>query len=188
MGTLLLAHNLNKQKDTSQMNLEKAIKTAIDYEKKVASTYQEAEARAEDAVGKRIFKVLADEEQGHVDYLESRLTEWQRTGHVTLESLGTAIPTRERIQQAVASLGQTLEKKSPSQAEIDLLQRALEVELETSSFYRKVVSELDEEGRQLFARFLEIEQGHVTIVQAEIDSVKGLGFWFDMQEFQLEAE
>ena len=34
---------------------------------------------------------------------------------------------------------------------------------------------------------LEIEEGHVAIVQAELDSLQGMGFWFDMQEFNLEG-
>ena len=41
--------------------------------------------------------------------------------------------------------------------------------------------------KKLFARFLEIEAGHQAIVEAEISSVKGLGVWFDMDEFRLEA-
>jgi len=36
-------------------------------------------------------------------------------------------------------------------------------------------------------RFVEIEEGHRAIVQAEIDCVSGLGFWFDTAEFKLEA-
>ena len=170
------------------MNLEQAIKTAIEYEKKVWQTYQEAQVKASDPVGQRIFKVLADEEQGHVEYLESRLIEWEKTGQITVESLETAIPQCDAIKEAAAKLGERLEKKSLSQAEVDLLQRALEVEDETSAFYKRMVAELDDEGRALFTRFVEIEEGHVTIVQAEMDAVKGLGFWFDMQEFQLEAE
>ena len=38
-----------------------------------------------------------------------------------------------------------------------------------------------------FGRFLEIEQGHQAIVRAEIDALTGMGFWFDFQEFDLEA-
>ena len=183
-----MENQLNIEEKERDMNLEEAIKTAIEYEKKVFGTYQEAQARAEDPVGQRIFKVLADEEQGHVDYLESRLTEWEKTGHITVEDLETAIPRCDLIKEAAARLTARLEKKSLSQAEVDLLQRALEVEQETSAFYKRMVDELDDEGRALFTRFVEIEEGHVSIVQAEMDSVKGLGFWFDMQEFQLEAE
>jgi hypothetical protein len=32
-----------------------------------------------------------------------------------------------------------------------------------------------------------IEDGHVAIVQAELDSVTQMGFWFDYREFDLEA-
>ena len=50
-----------------------------------------------------------------------------------------------------------------------------------------MVRELPVEGQNLFSRFLEIEEGHGAIVQAEIDNVKRLGFWFDLKEFDLEA-
>jgi hypothetical protein len=50
-----------------------------------------------------------------------------------------------------------------------------------------MVGELPAEGQSLFARFLEIEEGHMAVVQAEIDNVNQLGFWFDLKEFDLEA-
>jgi hypothetical protein len=51
-----------------------------------------------------------------------------------------------------------------------------------------MVLELSDEGQQMFAEFVKIEQGHLDLVQAEIDAVSGVGFWFDMPEFNLEAE
>jgi hypothetical protein len=48
------------------------------------------------------------------------------------------------------------------------------------------VRTLDSEGQQLFERFVEIEEGHKAIVQAEIDCLSGSGFWFDTPEFSLE--
>lgn len=39
----------------------------------------------------------------------------------------------------------------------------------------------------MFRHFLEIEDGHTAIVQAEIDALEGNGFWFDFAEFDLEA-
>ena len=50
---------------------------------------------------------------------------------------------------------------------------------------RKTAAELDGQGKELFARFVEIEEGHGTIVQAEMDAVNAYGFWFDMPEFRL---
>jgi rubrerythrin len=131
--------------------------------------------------------VLASEEENHISYLESRLAEWQQTGHVQPAHLQTVIPSEDRIKKGTGQIVARMPDLENRTNELQLLQRALGVEQETSSFYRRMVAELSEEGQQLFARFLEIEDGHMAIVQAEIDSVTGLGFWFDMQEFRLEA-
>jgi rubrerythrin len=68
-----------------------------------------------------------------------------------------------------------------------LLKRALDVEVETSAFYVRMVDELPADGRPLFERFVDIEQGHQAIVQAEMNAVAGNGYWFDMAEISMEA-
>jgi rubrerythrin len=67
-----------------------------------------------------------------------------------------------------------------------MLQNAFKVEVETSQFYQQMVKELDIEGQRFFSRFLEIEEGHVALVQSEIDCLSNTGFWFDMREFSVE--
>jgi hypothetical protein len=114
-----------------------------------------------------------------VKYLESKLEEWKSSGHVTAGSLETLIPSADRIEAGVKSLKDRVATKSP-ESEIHLLHRALQVELETGAFYKSMVNELPAEAKPLFRRFVEIEEGHEKIVQAEIDSVSGLG-WFDIQ-------
>ena len=52
------------------MTLEKAIKTALEYENKVRDTYVEFAVKVTDPEGKRVFEVLGREEQEHIDYLE----------------------------------------------------------------------------------------------------------------------
>lgn len=167
------------------MKLEEAIKTAIEYENRVHAVYAEAEKTATDPVGKRIFGVLAREELGHVAYLNACLDSWKKTGRVAPEPLKTAVPPQPRIEQGLAQMkGQVTKKREQPSHEVDLLQRAVEAEQTTSSFYKKVVGELDPEGQRLFARFVEIEEGHLAIVRAELDSVTGVGFWFDVPEWQ----
>ena len=170
------------------MKLDEAIRAAIEYEGGVHRTYLEAMERATDEVGKRIFKVLCDEEMGHLKYLRERLDEWKKTGHITVKKLETSIPTREAIDLGVQELR---EKVAPNpgakrETELDLLSKALEVEAETSNFYKKMASELDGEGKALFERFVEIEEGHQAIVQAEMDCLSGMGVWFDTREVNLE--
>jgi rubrerythrin len=72
-------------------------------------------------------------------------------------------------------------------AELELLKKALDLEIEATAFFRRMVAELDEEAQKLFARFVEIEAGHEAIVQAEIDALNGLGFWFDFTEFRFDG-
>ncbi len=167
------------------MDIAEAIKTAIQYEKRVVQVYEDAVRQSADETGRKIFGVLAKEEVGHVDYLVSRLEEWKKTGHVTPAALGTVVPSRERIEQGIKTLEGRVAVKAP-EAEMRLLKRALDVEIETSAFYQRMVKELPEEGRKLFERFVEIEQGHQAIVQAEMNAVAGNGYWFDMPEISME--
>ena len=168
--------------------MEMAIKDAIEYETKVKSVYKDAEKEAEDPVGKRVLGVLADEEQRHLDYLENKLEEWRKTGTVTVERLDTVVPSKETIDRGIEKLRDKMHGKSQrSDAELRMLERALQVEIETSEFYKRMASELPGDGQKMFARFVEIEEGHRAIVQAEIDSITGSGFWFDFREFDLET-
>jgi rubrerythrin len=172
------------------VNLEQAIKTALEFEGRVHRTYLEASRVATHAVAKRVFSTLCDEEKSHLAYLHDRLTEWRQSGKITIAELGTAIPSREAIAAGVARLKEKVSGAPPArhEVEVEALKQALAAEVETADFYKEMERTLEAEGRQLFERFVEIEEGHRAIVQAELDSVTGLGFWFDTPEFRLEAE
>ena len=170
------------------MTIEEAIKTGIQFEKKIHETYLDAARRAQDETARKVFATLAQEELGHVAYLESRLDEWQRTAQLSSEKLETILPSAERIKAGLARMrSQVAQRTGNHDSELAALRQALAAEDETSSFYRKMVLELPADGQDLFARFLEIEDGHALLVQAEIDNVNKLGFWFDVTEFNLEA-
>ena len=170
------------------MTIEEAIKTAIAYEKKVHMSYVDAARRAKDETAQKVFRTLAQEEMGHITYLESRLGEWQRAGQLSPEKLTTVLPSAERLQEGLARLrSRVVQAKGSHPSELESLRQALAAEEETSNYYRQMVRELPAEGQELFSRFLEIEEGHAAIVQAEIDSVNRMGFWFDLEEFDLES-
>lgn len=163
------------------MTLDEAIKTALDYENKVRDAYKAAASSASDDVGKRVFNVLGLEEQGHIDYLKSKLEELKETGKVTTEILDTVVPPKHVIDEGVSKLDTHLSKPDHG-SEMELLSKALQLEIATSNFYKKMVEEMGEEGA-VFARFLEIEIGHQTIVQAEMDFCNKSGYLFDFQDF-----
>jgi rubrerythrin len=170
------------------MNLEQAITTALEYEGRVHRTYSEAVENAEHEVAKKVFSTLCDEEMEHIKYLRERLEEWRSTGTITIAKLDTVLVPKGAIEAGAARLRQSLEgsKREVRGTEFESLKKALDVERETSAFYKKMVATLDDDGKRLFERFVEIEEGHVAIVQAEMDLVSGTGFWFDTAEFDLE--
>jgi len=167
------------------MTLEEAIKTAIAYEIKIEKLYQEAHQQVSDPVGKSVFKALAEDEHSHVAYLQDRLEQWQKTGQISPQKLETTIPEKGVISRGVEKLSSRMAREDRND-EKQMLSKALSVEIETSNFYEQMVAEMQAEGRKMFARFLEIEAGHIAIVQAELDYISHTGYWFDLKEFDME--
>ena len=168
------------------VTVEEAIKTSIEYEVRVRDVYVEAVNGARNDEGRRLFQLMADEEQRHVDYLEVKLDQWGSDGTVTADGLTTAVPSGAEIEEGVDKLREKVGGK-PGTVELQFLGKALNVERETSEFYQRMVEELPSEAKGLFTRFLEIEEGHLALVQAQIDLATGSGYWFDVREFTLEG-
>ena len=167
------------------MTLEVAIKTAIDYETRIRDLYSSASKDASDEYGRRLFKTLSDDEQRHIDYLNHKLHQWQSAGSVTADLLESAVPPRQVLEQEIGKLRSTLSEEDRGLKQ-QMLSKALKLEIETSNFYREMVDELSDEGRQMFARFLEIENGHIDVVQFELDFFSKSGYWMGFKEFDME--
>ncbi|NVL93267.1 MAG: hypothetical protein HWN71_09570, partial [Desulfobacterales bacterium] len=123
------------------MPIEEAIKTAVEFEAQVRDVYRKAEEAATDPVGKRIFRVLAEEEQNHLDYLHRRLDEWRGAGRITAQRLETTIPSEEVIREGISKL-ETHTADKDKGGELEMLTEALKVEVNTSEFYKWMVREL----------------------------------------------
>lgn len=169
------------------MTPEEAIKTAIEYEKKVAELYLEAVSETKDKGAVKFFQLMYDEEKMHVDYLQNKLAQWQEDEDFSDMEIGTVIPSPESVVQGLAKLKKTMsvDRTASYGPEIGMLKRALKAEEDTSAFYRELAGELPEKLSHVFRRFLEIEDGHRAAVEAELDAVEGNQFWFDVQEFTM---
>jgi rubrerythrin len=171
------------------MRLDDAIKVALEYESGIHKMYLDAMNEASDENARRMFEILCREEAEHLDYLQSRLIEWQKDGKIKAAKLSTAIPAREVIEKSLREQAKMVKPKDTKQIpELELLKKALDAEIKASNFFREMVQKLDSEGQELFKRFVEIEEGHEAIVEAQINAVGNWGFWFDIPEFRLEME
>jgi rubrerythrin len=170
------------------VKLQEAITIALDFEKKVRDHYLRGAKDIPDPRGRKVFATLGKEEQGHVDYLGHCLAEWKRTGKVPDAPLRSILPKGSKWIAAELKKLDGKGKRVPTKTEVEALRVALQHEREADAFYHKLVASLGAEDRTLFSKFLEIEDGHLAIVQAQLDSVQGIGFWFDVAEFKLEAQ
>ena len=168
------------------MNIEDAITAAIEFENKILAVYTQAAEEVQDARGKKVLRMLADEEKGHVAYLEDKLATWRNQGVLRFEGLPSRLPTADRVRSEAGRISQAFSGE-PLARERQILERALKAEIETSKFYEGLVAELQDDGQRMFARFLEIENEHVQLVQAELDFAVNNGFWFDFAEIDMEA-
>ncbi len=167
------------------MEMEKAIQTAIGYETNIRDIYRDAAQSVLDPEGRRFFKMMGDDEQYHLDYLKERLKTWQKTGKVSVEKLDSIVPSKETVQKETEKIKARMSTEELSSIKV-ILGRALQAEVETSSFYEKMVKKMTREGQQMFARFLEIEENHIAAVQAELDYITHTGYWFNFKEFDME--
>ncbi len=171
------------------MTLKEAITLALDFERKVRDHYFRFAKAIQDPQGRRVFEMLGSEEQGHVDYLEFCQAEWLKSGRAPNVPIKSVLPKGKKwIAEAQKKLLGRPGKRTAEANEVEALKMALQYEKDADGFYRKFVAELPEDDRAMFTRFIEIEDGHLELVQAQLDSVQGSGFWFDTMEFRLENE
>jgi rubrerythrin len=166
------------------VNLQEAIAVALEFEKKARDHYLRGARDIADPRGRRVFATLAKEEQRHVDYLDRGLAQWKKTGRVPNAPLKSLLPSGVKwIEEEEKKLATRVDKRVATKTELDALGTALRYERESGAFYRKLVAELPKADRPLFDKFLDVEDGHLALVQAQLDAVQGKGFWFDISAF-----
>jgi len=167
------------------MSLKQAVKTAISLEGKIHDLYVKSYKECSDEMGKRFFAMLRDDEQYHMDYLTDRLDELNKGGEMQHPDIKARVPSAEEIGACLSDAEKHMAADDRGVLQ-QMLSNALRVEVRTSDFYAKMVSESDGDIKGMFARFLEIENSHIAAVQAELDYVMNTGYWFGMKEFDME--
>lgn len=160
--------------------------TALQYEEKIRDLYLSADGIIDDERGKAIFRALAKDEQSHVDFLLYSLDQLKQQGTIDVARLSTVIPARAGIEANI----EKLKAKIPERMLGDIktvLGSALQLEKETSAFYRDARDRSEGEIRIILDKFFEIEERHVDVVQIELDHASQNGIWFNFMEVDLEA-
>ncbi len=168
------------------MTLEEAIRTALEVEHRVRDRFRQLADQASGDASRAFFTLMAGEEEGHVAYLEAALARWRAEGVVEDREIASSV-RREWVREGVHVLREAKEPKRQADPH-EHLSVALRLEHEVSDLYRRLVAEVeDPRAQRMFRRFLEIEDGHTALVQAELDYELHTGNFFDVREFTLDG-
>ena len=159
-----------------------ALKLAIERERGANRFYRQAADIAEDPDGKRMFNWLAKEEARHLAKLRqqlksvldnSRWLEWKR---VTVPIDKTEFPSTSEASGTI----------SASAGELDALRQAIKSEQEAIAFYKEAEdSTPDLRGKTMFGSLAREEEGHLALLEEELDWLTKSRKYFTLHRFSL---
>jgi rubrerythrin len=164
----------------------KALKTAIEIEDNGLLNFLKFARQTKDTTGKNMFIRLAMDEHEHRRIIEKQLTNLMEGKPL----IKIEIPKSE-IEQVAPTIRDKQQKTRGESGllEIDALNTALDLERKAAKFFREQASLVNNpEAKALFIRLAEWEDAHFDIIQAELDSIQGTGFWFGIPEFQMDGK
>lgn len=155
------------------MNIKEALQAAIKYETRIRDAYRDAMQLAIDERTGLLLKALAKEEHGHLDYL--------RRAYATLTEKGKLDRFESELEKywyeaedSLVRVGETLESDEYKVLSVKVLQKILEVERETYSFYLQVSADLPGKQHSFFERFVKSEKRHMEKIQGRLQKVSNV--------------
>ena len=173
-----------------------AIETAIQIEKDGLAFYTEAARQAGDPNGKKrcpelvegMFQSLARDEAAHLRLFETVHESLLKEGHWLSPEQVAAISPKRLDRPPIFPTGDAIKATETPERELSALRRGIQAENDSIAFYSQEMDKTeDPDARAMYAYLIEQEEGHRTILQGEYDYLTRTGFWFDIQEFDLEA-
>jgi rubrerythrin len=162
-----------------------AMKTAIEMEKSGHRFFTEASNKVKHEVGRKLFARLAAEEIDHMRTFEKIFNEVSGGGD--WKEVMKAVQPSKRVPYFDEARKEF--KVEDMSVELDYLKKALDLERDAMQFFEKAIQDAESpEAKAIFQRILEEEKAHYDLIQSEIDSVSGNGFWFDVHEFYMDGK
>lgn len=168
-----------------RMDAVDALKLAIERERGANKFYRQAADMTEDPDGKRMFNWLAKEELRHLAKLRQQLNsvldnnrwlEWKRA---TAPIERTEFPPPSEVTGTV-KIGAS---------ERDALRKAIKAEREAIAFYKEAEdSTPDLHGKTVFKALAREEEGHLALLEEELEWITKSRKYFTLHRFTLRAD
>ena len=168
-----------------RMDAVDALKMAIERERGANRFYRQAADMIEDPDGKRMFKWLAKEELRHLAKLRQQLKsvldnkKWLEWKRATSPIERTEFPAPSEVTGTV-KIGA---------GERDALRQAIEAEKEAIAFYNQAEeSTPDPHGKAMFKALAREEEGHLSLLEEELEWITKSRKYFTLHRFTLRAD
>jgi len=168
-----------------RMDAVDALKLAIERERGANKVYRQVADMTEDLNGKRAFKWLAKEELRHLAKLRQQLksvldnNRWLEWKRMTTPVKRTEFPSPSEVSGTV----------KVSAGEHDALRKAIESEREAIAFYHEAEdSTPDLHGKAMFKALAREEEGHLALLEEELDWITRYRKYFTLHRFTLRTE
>lgn len=149
------------------MDLKQAFETAIKGEIEGRELYKAAADKTDDKKAGKVFKMLADEEQTHLDTLVKLATEYSEGRDVTVPDLPK--PTTFEDAESPIFTREFKDKVGNKDFEMSTMSIGIKLELESEKFYKEMAQASDQDKLKEFFNYLaDWERGHYDYLQKQI--------------------
>jgi len=158
------------------------VRRALETERRGHRFYARAAERTSDVKARRMFEQLARDEHYHEELIEDLYRD-------LLVGEGAEDGAEAQAFPIFAGVHPQEDLLAGMDDEAAVLRAAVEVEERARDFYGRAADRLGPgRAREVFLDLREMEEGHVRLLQAELDFVEKSGFYFDHREFTVEGE
>lgn len=161
-------------------DISRILQRAIETEKGGSRFYSRVAEATQDPKARKMFQQLAKDELYHIEIIQNLYKDiLPESSEETVKGYPIFEKRKQESNGRMPDLG----------SEFEVLAKAVEDEIEARDFYRKTAKSFGPgRARDVFLDLMEMEEGHVRLLQAELDFLEKKGFYFDHMEFTVEGE
>jgi rubrerythrin len=161
----------------------KALKMAVDYEKKIRSFYLKHADKMKNDLAKKTFVFLADEELKHIDAIEA-FNKSIHDGEEPMIDAGTEDEAVNRVKEFFSQgIEEVAKKARASENELKVYELGLGMEQTGYNFYKQSSDKAEHPNvKKLFEFLLKEENGHYALLSNAINYLKNPEEFFQGEE------
>jgi rubrerythrin len=147
------------------MLLEHVLEMAVEAEIEGRELYKMASEKTSDEKAKKVFKLLADEEQSHIDNIVQMAKDYKAGKELAMPDL----PAPASFEDAESPIFTREFKEKVSDFDMSALSIGMKLELESERFYKEAAEEATEQPvKELFHHLAEWERGHYDFLRSQV--------------------